>query len=549
MRSLSRAGAACLAALLLAFLAGPVRAAATAADIEARVAPLAASRGGYVRGLAIASGDLLPRFYAARGHAPAWSDPARVAELLDLLATAPAHGLATVDYNLDTLRALWAGGAVAADPAAAADLDLLLTESLVRFGYHQRFGKVNPKRLEPDWNFSRRYRAGQDPLSTLTAAVAAPSLRGFLADWIQRQPLYPVLQQKLADYRAIAARGGWPEVPAGPTLRVGDEDARVAVLRERLRVTGDLAAGAPAPVSAGLFDAPLLVAVQAFQERHALTADGIVGPGTLAALNVPVAARIDQLRLTLERARWVVDDTPGEVIVVNIAGAEVFVARDGAVTWWRRAVVGKEARQTPVFRGTMTYLELNPTWTIPPTILRQDVLPKVRRNRGWLAANNIRVLDLKGRPVDPAAVDWNARSFPYLLRQEAGPDNPLGLIKLMFPNRHDVYLHDTPARASIFAQSRRTFSSGCIRVEDPFELAAIVLDEPERWTAAGLRASLADGKTRRVTLKRPWPVLLLYWTAALDAAGRVRFLPDVYGRDPAVLAALDGDVRLEFPAE
>jgi murein L,D-transpeptidase YcbB/YkuD len=549
MRSLSRACRAWLAGLLLALATGPALAAATAAAIEARVATLADGRGGYVRGLPVASGDLLPRFYAARGYAPAWSDPARVAELLDLLATAPAHGLATVDYNLDTLRALWAGGAVAADPAAAADLDLLLTESLVRFGYHQRFGKVNPKRLEPDWNFSRRYRAGQDPLSTLAAAVAAPSLGGFLADWVQRQPLYPVLQQKLAEYRGIAARGGWPEVPAGATLRVGDRDARVAVLRERLRVTGDLAAEAPAPVFADLFDAPLLVAVQAFQERHALAADGIVGPGTLAALNVPVAARIDQLRLTLERARWVGDDTPGEVVVVNIAGAEVFVARDGVVTWWRRAVVGKEARQTPVFRGTMSYLELNPTWTIPPTILRQDVLPKVRRDRGYLAANHIRVLDLKGRPVDPGAVDWNARSFPYVLRQDAGPDNPLGLIKLMFPNRHDVYLHDTPARASIFAQSRRTFSSGCIRVEDPFELAAIVLDEPERWTAASLRASLADGKTRRVSLKRPWPVLLLYWTAALDARGRVRFLPDVYGRDPAVLAALDGDVRLEFPAE
>jgi murein L,D-transpeptidase YcbB/YkuD len=320
------------------------------------------------------------------------------------------------------------------------------------------------------------------------------------------------------------------------------------VLRERLRVTGDLPADAPAPVAAELFDAPLLLAVRAFQERHALDVDGAAGPGTLAALNVPVTARIDQLRLTLERTRWVIDDTAGDAVVVNIAGAEVFVTRRGQVSWWRRAVVGQVARQTPIFRGLMTYLELNPTWTIPPTILRQDVLPKVRRDRGYLAANDIRVLDRTGRPVDPGTVDWNARSFPYLLRQDPGPKNPLGLIKLMFPNPHDVYLHDTPGRASTFARATRAFSSGCIRVEDPFALAALLLDDPARYTAAGLEASLADRKTRRITLPRPWPVLVLYWTAALDAAGRVRFLPDLYGRDPAVLAALDGEVRIEFPA-
>jgi murein L,D-transpeptidase YcbB/YkuD len=286
--------------------------------------------------------------------------------------------------------------------------------------------------------------------------------------------------------------------------------------------------------------------VQAFQRRHGLDADGVVGRGTLAALNVPVAQRIDQLRLTLERARWVVDETPGEAVVVNVAGAEVFVTRDGQVTWWRRAIVGREARQTPIFKGRMTYLELNPTWTVPPTILREDVLPKVRRNRAYLREHDMRVLTQSGKPVDPAGVDFGARPFPYMIRQDAGPKNPLGLIKLMFPNRHNVYLHDTPGR-ELFGKAARNFSSGCIRVEDPFELAAIVLREPGRWTAASLRAAVEDGKTRRVNLREPWPVLILYWTAALDAEGRVRFLPDVYRRDPALLAALNGDVRIEFP--
>jgi murein L,D-transpeptidase YcbB/YkuD len=451
------------------------------------------------------------------------------------------------DYNVPHLEALWTSVQATPDPAAAADLDLLLTESLVRFGYHQRFGKVNPQRVEPAWNFSRDFRPGQSPLSTLQAAVEAPSLAASLGSWIRRAPLYGVLQQKLADYRELAEAGGWPAVPAGPTLRVGDNDPRVAALRQRLLVTSDLPADAPEPVEPGLFDANLLVAVRAFQQRHGLDADGVVGPGTLAALNVPVEQRIDQLRLTLERARWVVDETPGEAIVVNVAGAEVFVTRDGEVTWWRRAIVGREARQTPVFKGTMTYLELNPTWTVPPTILREDVLPKVRRDRGYLREHDMRVLTQAGRPVDPASVDFGARPFPYMLRQDPGPKNPLGRIKLMFPNRHNVYLHDTPGRA-LFARAARNFSSGCIRVEDPFELAAIVLREPGRFTAASLAAAVdEDGRTRRITLKQPWPVLILYWTATLDPEGRVRFLPDVYRRDPALLAALNGDVRIEFP--
>jgi murein L,D-transpeptidase YcbB/YkuD len=540
-----------MAGLLLAVLAAVASADAVAdavADaIETRMTQLSAAGGIYVRGVALATGSLLPDFYAARAHAPAWPQPARIEEVLALLATAPDHGLLVADYNLPQLQALWASVQATPDPGATADLDVLLTESLVRFGYHQRFGKVNPERVEPAWNFSRDFRPGQSPLSTLQAAVAAPSLATALGNWIQRAPLYGVMQQKLADYRSWAAAGGWPGVPEGPTLRVGDDDPRVAALRQRLRVTADLPADAPEPVVPGMFDAPLYVAVMAFQQRHGLDPDGVVGPGTLAALNVPVEQRIDQLRLTLERARWVVDETPGEAVVVNVAGAEVFVTRDGRVTWWRRAIVGREARQTPIFKGTMTYLELNPTWTVPPTILREDVLPKVRRDRGYLREHDMRVLTQAGKPVDPGSVDFGARPFPYMLRQDPGPKNPLGRIKLMFPNRHNVYLHDTPGR-TLFAKAARNFSSGCIRIEDPFELAAIVLRDPGRGTAESLAAEVdADPATRRITLKEPWPVLILYWTATLDAEGRVRFLPDVYRRDPALLAALNGDVRIEFP--
>ena len=509
-------------------------------------ARLRAKGGLYIQGLALASGTLLPDFYAMRDHAPVWTSAKRVDELLALLATAPSHGLDSEDYYLTPLTALASRVRGSSDPALAASLDLLLTESLIRFGYHQRFGKVNPERLEPDWNFTRQFRPGQDPLVTLAAAVAAPSLAGFLGEWLDRAPLYRSLQAALAEYRGMAAKGGWPEIPDGPVLKPGAADPRLGVLRERLVITGDLAADAP--VTEYYTDA-LVEGVRRFQARHALEPDGVLGSQTRAAMNVPVEARIDQLRLTLERARWVLDDTDGEVIIVNVAGYEVFAARNGTAFWGRRAVVGTTTRKTPIFKGSMTYLDLNPTWTVPPTILREDVLPKVRRNPGYLATQNITVLDRNGRVVDPATVDWQAVGSrpPYTFRQEPGPKNALGRIKFMFPNPHAVFLHDTPSRG-LFQQAERNFSSGCIRVEDPLSLAEIVLGDPARWNRETLEAAIAEGRTRTLRLPKPWPVLILYWTAELDRDNRVRFLPDRYRRDAALLQALDGEVVIDLPS-
>ena len=291
-----------------------------------------------------------------------------------------------------------------------------------------------------------------------------------------------------------------------------------------------------------------MAGVRRFQARHNLTADGILGARTREAMNVPVGTRIDQLRLSLERARWVLEDTAGEVVVVNVAGYEVFAARNGTPFWRRRAVVGTQARETPIFKGSMTYLDLNPTWTVPPTILREDLLPKVRRDPGVLARQNMTVLDRNGRAVNPATINWQAvgNRPPYTFRQGPGPNNALGRIKFMFPNPHSIFLHDTPARG-LFEQAERNFSSGCIRVEDPLSLAEIVLGEPARWNRSTLEAVIAGGKTRTLRLPKPWPVLILYWTAELDGEGRVRFLPDRYRRDPALLQALDGDVVIDFP--
>jgi murein L,D-transpeptidase YcbB/YkuD len=486
-----------------------------------------------VLGQPIASRDVLPRVYENREFAPAWASLREVDELLATLDESYLEGLDPNDYHAEALRAFRATvpdlGMLPASERAA--IDILLTDSIIRLGYHLRFGKVDPNALDPNWNSSRPL-VGEEAAVTIQKAIDASSLREFAARVIPRVFLYERFKSALADYRAIEANGGWPSVPAGPTLQPGAVDERVPTLAARLAVTGDLPAAA-APYGTQ-YDEPLAAAVRRFQSRHGLAADAAVGPATLAALNVPVATRIAQLRVSLERARWVFYDPESEFLVVNVAGFQLYHVHRGEILWRTRVQVGQPFRQTPIFRAEMTYLVVNPTWTVPPTVFRNDILPAVRRNPAYLASRNIDVFDARGAAVDAATVDWSGRNPPYRLVQRPGPDNALGRIKFMFPNEHAVYLHDTPSR-DLFSRDSRAFSSGCIRVENPMELAEQLLGQRGR---ARLEARIASGRTETVFLDNPMTVMLLYWTAEVDAAGRVSFFPDVYQRDASVIAAL-----------
>jgi murein L,D-transpeptidase YcbB/YkuD len=290
----------------------------------------------------------------------------------------------------------------------------------------------------------------------------------------------------------------------------------------------------------------LAAAVRAFQARHRLPDDGVVGPGTLAELNVPVEARILQIRINLERARWVLHETiPGDFVVVDVAGFEAAYIRDREPIWRARIQVGRPYRQTPIFRSKIDHVVFNPTWTVPPGILAKDILPAVRRDAGYLAHKGLDVIDRSGRKVDSAGIDWprqSARSFPYVLRQEPGPDNALGRVKIGFPNPYAVYLHDTPSKA-LFEESARAFSSGCIRVEQPLELARLLLNDPREWDARAIDEVVTAGKTRTVRLRQPVPVLLMYWTIDPNVPGRTVFKRDPYGRDARLAQALDAPFR------
>jgi murein L,D-transpeptidase YcbB/YkuD len=280
-----------------------------------------------------------------------------------------------------------------------------------------------------------------------------------------------------------------------------------------------------------------------------LVADGTVGARTIAELNVPIEERILQLRVNLDRGRVLLHDLPQQFVVVNIAAYWVYLVRGQEVVWNARAQVGKTYRRTPMFRSAIDHLVLNPTWTVPPGIIRNDILPAAHRDPTSITRRGLDVLDASGNKIDPQSIDWSrykSGNIPYTLRQEPGPKNALGRVKFMFPNSYSVYLHDTPSSA-LFESSDRAFSSGCVRVERPLELAALLLDDPSAWNAAVIRQVIDAGSMRPVTLPTKVPVLLAYWTAWLDPQGRVNFRRDVYEQDSLWASGLEQEYLVRQP--
>ena len=549
----TRRRAAGLLAVCAALLAAPLGRAQQDAKqerIRERTEQLRSGQAVTIGTASIAAVRLIPAFYERRDFRPAWTNAGNVEALLRQAKRIDEEGLDPQDYHLAEVERLiaQAGGRMPSDPVLAADLDILLTESAARIGYHLRFGKVNPEDLDPDWNLSRDLD-GRDPVEVLQQAIESDSLDDFIEQAFARHPFHVRLKTALAEYREIQRGGGWPAVPDGPALKPGTEGDRVTLLRERLARTGDLAQDRPDDPRR--FDEQVERAVIRFQRRHGLEADGIAGRQTLAAMNVPVQQRIDQIRLNLERARWVCRNLENDFIVTNIAGFRVLLVRDGKPVWTTRAQVGKPYRKTPVFRSTMKYLVFNPTWTVPPGILRKDMLPRIQRDPDYLRRSNINVIDREGQIIDASTLDWasyTGRNFPYMLRQDPGPNNALGRVKFIFPNQHFVFLHDTPSK-QLFDRPDRTFSSGCIRVENPFELAELLLDNPAEWNRESFQRVLDSGKPRTVFLPTPLTVLLLYWTVETDDEGTIRFLNDVYDRDQRVLDGLNEDFVFRPPSE
>lgn len=494
----------------------------------------------HIAGETLWSTPFLRELYAAPDSAPRWSRK-QLEVLRAAIAESFSDGLNPHDFLDEKLNAL--------DELPGAARELIATEALARLAFTLRFGKCNPEALDPDWNYSRSF-GKTDPTAWLRESIASDKLAERLAALRPADNYYLALKRALADFRARQERGEkWPSVSSGPTLKPDMRDARIIEVRARLAASGELT-DTTTPADASMYDAALVEAVRGFQRRQGLDVDGAIGRGTVAVMNVSLAERIAQLRLNLERVRWVFRDLEPEALSVNIAAFEAVYLDHGEVRWSGRVIVGKPFRKTPIFKDHLSYVELNPSWTVPPTILKEDILPKLRKDPGFLATKKLKLIDFDGKAVDATAIDWRKRgaSFPWFLRQEAGPENPLGRVAFMFPNVHSVYLHDTPTRG-LFALAERAFSSGCIRIEDPLKLAEEVLRDDPRWNRAAIDKAVAKGNNQRINLPRKISIMLLYLTAFPAADGAVEFRRDVYGRDPAVLNSLDAPLRWTPPKD
>lgn len=487
--------------------------------------------------------DILLRIYASTQYAPLWSNPQQILRFLQLISDADEDGLLVDDYHLSELREMMPTANSSA--VAQAEFDIVLTDSFARLAYHLRFGKANPHDLDPNWNFSRALITS-DPAAWLRGAIERDEIPSAL-EWLRPKiPPYQSLKAALQHYRKLSTLGNWPIIPEGPTLKAGMDDPRVALVHARLASK----LGQPVNVHENnYFDQDLEHLVRKFQVRYGLFEDGFVGDRTRSAMNMSIADHIAQLRVNMERVRWLFRDIDDNYITVNIAAFQAAYINHGEVLWRARAVVGRAFRQTPIFKSTMTYMVFNPTWTIPPTILKQDALPAISKDLGYLTRKHLRVLTPAGVELDPLTIDWkraNNGHFPYQLRQDPGPHNALGRVKFIFPNPHFVYLHDTPSR-ELFGRAERTFSSGCIRIERSLELAQILLDANSDPRKAQVREFLDTQSPRKVKLKVPITVMLLYLTAFSEGDGTVHFRRDIYQRDKKVLDAIDGPFNFVPP--
>jgi L,D-transpeptidase YcbB len=463
-------------------------------------------------------------FYGARDFTPAWTEAANGDDLVAAVTDARSDGLMPEDFHASALSRLRASSGLAT--AELARRDILMTDALVRLGYQLYYGKVDPSKLDASWNLERPLFDG-DPVKILTDTLQGNAIADLLSSLRPQMTAYEKLRAALAAARSATGR---PQVTItdGPTLRLGDTGERVVALRRRL----GLSEGAT-------FDEALDAAIRAFQEAHYLEVDGLVGGQTRFALNMGAEERVDILRVNLERARWFRDlQQVGTLVAVNIAGFRVYFVRDGAITWQSRAIVGDLFHKTPLFKADLRYLVFNPTWTPTDSIVRKEMLPRILEDPDYLTDRNFLVFESSGEAVDPHQADWS-RYHRYRIVQQAGPDNALGQVKFIFPNEHSVYLHDTPGR-NLFNKSRRAFSHGCIRIENPLALAEHILAGDEAWQPEAIAAVLEEAETKTAPLDAPVPVYILYWTAnPLREGDAIEYLADIYDRDGAILNALD----------
>lgn len=488
------------------------------------------------------NGDDLRRFYIQAQCLPAWSNERGVDSqalyLIHAIRLSSDDGLEYNDpaYNLENILSLLStiksNGVNKQNTAVLARLDILLTDAYMTLGKHLNSG-VLPREDAPEyWTVSEKQI---DMVEHLQEALLKGTVTESLDQLSPDHPSYLKLKGLLRRYLQIRENGGWKRIESFTTDPHEVELYFAGELKERLRVEGDLSVDDDSTEG-------FHTAVISFQTRHGIKPDGKVGSVTLSKLNMTVDEKIAAIRLNLERWRWVPKKRERSYIEVNIPDFRLGVVSEDQPLFGMKAIVGKPTRPTPIFDAWMAYIVVNPYWRVPETILREDIIPKVRRNIGYLKKERIRIFrnsDEKGvRAISPLSIDWNRAdpaTFPYYLRQDAGKKNVLGQLKFMFPNPHDIYIHDTPDKY-LFDRETRSYSSGCIRIEEPAAFADYLLKNDDKSVA--LAEPMTSRANKNIFLSKRLKVYISYWTVWEDDEGKAHFRDDVYGYDRDLAAML-----------
>ncbi len=492
-----------------------------------------------------ANGDLIA-FYKEHNFAPVWMNEWGLNDLgrglPAQLADARLQGLDPDDYHLRCINSgissLSSSLDIKKQPdmEKLADLDILMTDAFMVYASNLSIGKVDPEQLYPLW-FSKKEKT--DILVALDKLISTRDLAGTIRSFAPDHEQYWRLVDAARDMQDVIDAGGWPELPDGEDIRPGQRNRQVAMLRRRLRISGELKRRKTV-AGPDFYDKVLEIAVKKFQLFHGLEPDGLVGPNTRAELNVSAVQRRDQILLNLERWRWLHHKWEDNYILVNAAAFSLTAhSQDKQISM--RVIVGMDLKRTPVFSRKMLYIVINPYWNVPRSIAVEELLPKLQEDPGYAARNDYEVLS-GDEEIDPRQIDWdtlNADNFPLRIRQKSGNKNALGRIKFIFPNRFNVYMHDTPYR-NLFGLARRDLSHGCIRLQKPFDLALFILQaEDPSWTRERLEQLIKEGQRCVVKIHSDWMVHFLYWTAWVDDQGQLRFSRDIYNRDSVLWEALN----------
>lgn len=478
---------------------------------------------------------------------------AQARQAIAILQAAPADGLDPADYQADPLsRALAQAEQAPEWPAPALrQLDQALTEAMQRYLADLHSGRIDPRRVHADFSVASPGRI--DAPAYLRAALARDRLADAVREAAPALPQYARLRAALARYRPLAEHPAWQGAPPplpGKALRAGQAWAGLPLLAQRLSALGDLPTGAPLT---GRYQGALVDGLRAFQARHGLDVDGVIGQATLAQLNLPPAARVRQIELSMERLRWTPLLQGPRMIVVNVPEfmLRAYEVREGQVEvrLAMKVIVGKALdTRTPLFDEAMRFIEFSPYWNVPPSIARSELVPRLRREPAYFDQQGFEFVASDGavlKTLSDAHLDQVLRG-QLRIRQRPGPANALGDIKFVFPNNDNIYLHHTPA-PELFQRGRRDFSHGCIRVEEPVALAKFVLQDAPDWPEARIREAMAKGESATLRLKDPVPVVIAYSTTLVRQNGQVFFFPDLYGHDRLLDEALRARPRAAGP--